>query len=98
MNGVSTVGDYTELISTLREEADAVKAIEWEIPICTENHILEAADVIEKLVKERDAAVKDLNYMIGPYSFSCRICKNLNNDCCNEKGFQCKWEWRGVQG
>ena len=63
------MSDYKELIQNLREEAEAVQAIEWDIPICTENHIREAADVIEQLVrdidvltKERDAAVEDLTF------------------------------------
>lgn len=42
------MNDYKELIANLREEADAVQAIEWDIPICTDNHIREAADVIEQ--------------------------------------------------
>ena len=41
--------DYKELCAALREEADWCKAIEWEIPICTEDHIREAADMIEQL-------------------------------------------------
>lgn len=41
-----------ELIENLKEEADAVQAIEWEIPICTQNHILEAAETIEELLAE----------------------------------------------
>lgn len=50
--------DYKELIECLRGEADAVRAIEWDIPICTSNHILQAADAIEQLVKERDVYAK----------------------------------------
>ena len=63
------MNNYKELVKYLREEAEAVQAIEWDIPICTENHIREAADVIEQLVrdidvltKERDAAVEDLTF------------------------------------
>ena len=63
------MSDYKELIQNLREEAESVQAIEWDIPICTENHIREATDVIEQLVrdidvltKERDAAVEDLTF------------------------------------
>lgn len=51
--------DYKELISALREEAEAVKAVEWDIPICTSNHIAEAADVIEQLVKDLHEALED---------------------------------------
>lgn len=45
------MNNYKELIKNLREEADAVQAIEWDIPICTENHIREAADAIEQLTR-----------------------------------------------
>lgn len=45
------MNDYKELVENLREEAEAVQDIEWEIPICTSNHINQAADVIEQLVK-----------------------------------------------
>ena len=38
--------DYKSLVESLREEAKAVQAIEWDRPICTANHILEAADAI----------------------------------------------------
>lgn len=40
------------LEENLREEADAVQAIEWDIPICTSNHIAQAADTIERLIAE----------------------------------------------
>lgn len=59
------MNDYKELIENLREEADAVQAIEWDVPICTSNHIAQAADTIERLIAEnarlkaeRDAAVE----------------------------------------
>ena len=87
--------DYKELCAALREEAEYCQAIEWEIPICTEDHIRQAADVIEelaekcqKLEKERDAFMKDFKDGLeaqiksgrGPYR--CDICKyggNLNH-------------------
>lgn len=46
------MNDYKELIENLREEADAVQAIEWDIPICTSNHIAQAADAIARLIAE----------------------------------------------
>ena len=42
------MNNYKELVASLREEAEAVQAVEWDIPICTSNHIAEAADVIEQ--------------------------------------------------
>ena len=94
--------DYKELVAALREEAEAVQAIEWEIPICTNNHIAQAADVIEHLTKERDAAVADIRYLFGSPSFKCDICKfrvcpPLEKPCVNCGGRRKNWEWRGVQ-
>lgn len=78
------MNDYKELVKYLREEADAVQAIEWEIPICTSNHIKQAADVIEQLArdnnvltKERDAAVDDLEF-----GRCCTTCLNYKNKNC----------------
>ena len=87
--------DYKELITALREEAEAVKAVEWEIPICTENHIREAADAIEQLVKERDAAMEDIPRL-------CWSCKSNENKLkcykCNRLlEYRPAWEWRGVK-
>lgn len=45
-----------ELVTALREEAEYCKAIEWDIPICTEDHIRLAADVIE----QQDVHLADL--------------------------------------
>ena len=89
------MNDYKELVKCLREEADAVQAIEWEIPICTSNHIKQAADVIEQLVKERDAAVADINETV------CDACvKTGTKECAGSDGtaiFCNAFEWRGAQ-
>lgn len=93
------MNDYKELCASLREEAEAVQAIEWEIPVCTDNHIREAADVIEhlsaeveRLIKERDAAVKDLH---ESETYLCDYCKHQGDEKHCERG--CRWEWRGLQ-
>ena len=96
------MNDYKELVENLREEADAVQAIEWDIPICTENHIREAADAIEQLVKERDAAVADISLLIINHGNACKICKHHFSDdptlCleCDEMCLHGNYEWRGV--
>lgn len=59
------MADYKELIEALREEAEAVQAIEWDIPICTSNHILDAADAIEQLVNDRNASVDALKALVA---------------------------------
>lgn len=60
----------------------------------------DAADAIEQLIKERDAAVKDIAH-------SCRTCRYNNINIKKEPCLSCnkcwtgkeksKWEWRGVQ-
>lgn len=94
--------DVKELVKALREEADWCKAIEWEIPICTEDHLREAADLIEKLVtdidvvrKERDAAVaciealKDdfVDYVCSGTSNTNPYCANKTDDCTDKRGW-----------
>ena len=95
------MSDYKDLVKYLREEADAVQAIEWEIPICTSNHINKAADVIEQLVKERDAAVAAVAE--HPYCYNCkhRDKSSKEHPCiiCNQiwpNASECKWQWRGL--
>lgn len=44
--------NVAELVEMLRVEAEAVQAIEWEIPICTSKHLAQAADAIEQFAKE----------------------------------------------
>ena len=94
------MNDYKELVEYLREEADAVQAIEWDIPICTENHIREAADAIEQLVKERDAAVEDLTFSYK-HGLSCFACKHDfavdAAEYCIDCKFNSNFEWRGVE-
>lgn len=98
--------DYKELIEALREEAEAVQAIEWDIPICTSNHILDAADAIEQLIKERDTAVDDLekcmHYAEPKNNNVCNFCKKDMSEypdkCDGWSDFcKCEPEWRGVQ-
>lgn len=53
----------------------------------------EAANAIEQLVKERDAAIADLYAEAEYYGDSCYFCSKNNNTPCRK----CNWEWRGVQ-
>lgn len=82
--------DYKELIAALREEAEAVQAIEWEIPICTSNHIAEAADAIEQLAKERDELVtkchgleKERGAAVADLEKCMNYAEPKNNNVCN---------------
>ena len=43
------MNDCTELIKSLREEAEWADANEWETPIMLSDHLKQAADAIEKL-------------------------------------------------
>lgn len=49
-----------KLVSALREEAEWCKAVEFDIPICTEDHIRQAADLIETLENENNHLKKGL--------------------------------------
>lgn len=89
-----------ELVEMLRVEAEAVQAIEWEIPICTSKHLAQAADAIEQFAKdinvltEQNAKLKaELDAAINDIPRFCDKCKHLNQTYC----VGCKWEWRGVQ-
>jgi hypothetical protein len=43
------MNDCTELIKSLREEAEWAEANEWETPIMLSDHLKQAADAIEEL-------------------------------------------------
>lgn len=96
--------DYTALIAALREEGAtvAILAVEWNIPALTAKRILEAADAIEQLVKERDAAVRDLKLAMQRDFSECVICKNYGDyprkGKCREcfQGAENNFEWRGI--
>lgn len=60
-----------------------------------EQILTNAVDAIEQLVRERDAAVADLNK-----ARSCITCKSDSLDFCegcDSWRSKCNWEWRGVQ-
>lgn len=50
-----------------------------------------AADAIEQLVRERDAAIRDLKYL--PFT----TCKWVNTDRCKNSCLCERYEWRGVR-
>ena len=58
-----------------------------------------AADVIEQLSEERDAAVKDFKETLQCGLFSnCYYCKNRMTQKCKNCGEAVEnWEWRGAQ-
>ena len=55
---------YEDLVRRLRDHAEWAGGNEWETPLCMEDNLLAAADAIEKLVRERDAAVDDLHNLV----------------------------------
>lgn len=79
--------DYEELIF------DRLRFTANEGDICRKcPHCIEAADAIETLLAERDAAAKDL-VMVG----SCKTCGNLT-PWCTDNPDNCKgYKWRGPQ-
>ena len=79
------MNDYKELLAELRK-----------CKYCAKDIAKYAADAIEQLVKERDAAVKDLQEWCDELCY-CEVCKH-NGKCSKEFcKFANNWEWRGVQ-
>ena len=86
------MNDYKELLAELRK-----------CKYCARDIAKYAADAIEQLVtdidaarKERDAAVKDLQEWCDELCY-CEVCKH-NGKCSKEFcKFANNWEWRGVQ-
>lgn len=78
---------YKELINRLRYNR-----------VCS-GDVAEAADALETLLAERDAAVEDLK----KYSFnSCKVCAEWKNGMCSRPapkdcGGYNWWKWRGPQ-
>lgn len=88
------MNDYKELIELLANPTDGRDNADV---------MIAAADAIEQLVRERDAAVKDMNTLCSTFADICSFCKNdSRNDgdvCVKCKGTDWLefWEWRGVQ-
>ena len=66
-----------ELIAALRSDAEWAHANEWETPITLGDHLDAAADALERLTAERDAAVEDMTAVLKRDSDDiCAYCKN----------------------
>lgn len=93
--------DYKELVFNLMFLAKYCHS-EYN-DLCVDDELKKAADAIEQLVKERDAAVDEIEHdcfhckrsvlyrHLGTYYNDCELCRT--GHC---KGRD-KWEWRGVQ-
>lgn len=78
--------NYKDLIESLRSYSTEV--ISYKIDGAFAYAVTAAADAIEQLVRERDAAVADLKMLSD-----CRTCKNNNT-----KHFDCMgYEWRELE-
>lgn len=83
--------DYKELIRKLKCQG----SITFDIYAISRD-CKEAADAIETLLAELDAAMIDLRRM------GCQVCKHLGNDSLNSPCCTCgdtdnNWQWRGPQ-
>lgn len=90
------MNDYKELIEKFRAKRNDgwQKDGSYQEQIITVQDILDAADVIEQLTKERDAAVSDLKE-----AMPCRACKHLADlEYCKNCYLENHWEWRGIDG
>ncbi|MCQ2744567.1 MAG: hypothetical protein MJ230_07235 [bacterium] len=92
------MNDYKELVDALRCGAWSVYKVNSPAAMCETIYNVQIADAIEQLVKERDAAVKDMQDYQGSF---CCYCKRNNTEECifpDEVLLMCgKFEWRGVQ-
>lgn len=85
--------DYKELIERLNRHI--IGDDYFNINSDFASAVVQAADAIEHLVKERDAAIADLNR-----ARSCITCNSdslTHCDGCDFDRTKRKWEWRGVQ-
>lgn len=95
------MNDYKELVADLKELSEEEKEFASNSGdiYCAERLAL-AADAIEQLVKERDAAVEDLTFSYK-HGLSCFACKHDfavdAAEYCIDCKFNSNFEWRGVQ-
>ena len=87
------MNENAELIKALKEDAEWAHGNEWETPITLGDHLDAAADALERLTAERDAAVEDMTAVLKRDSDDiCAYCKN-RIECKNE---QCEKYSSGV--
>lgn len=80
--------DAANIIEALCDELDkaVAKGVQLEIEL-------------EQVKRERDAAVKDIEYLLSEGTLACDFCKNI--DTCTYNSFEdtyCKPTWRGIKG
>lgn len=84
--------DYKELIERLRTHSEYA-----DLPFSWQNEAYaKAADAIEQLVKERDAAIADLS-KVGECCMCKHYCETGDEDCAYVSCCDDNFEWRGVQ-
>lgn len=85
--------DYKEKIEQLK------KSCYGNAPCEIDRERLEAAQIIEELIEERDAAVNDLNEIMTFYGKHTDMCKYCSNATCYIRNGtkSCNPKWRGVQ-
>lgn len=90
------MNDYEELIKRLRVAVDVHKVKGCALEISAET-CAEIADAIEQLVRERDAAVKDMETIANNMLLGCEFCKKNCTEQANCLTGDARFEWRGVQ-
>lgn len=87
-----------KLVNALREDAEWAHGNEWETPITLGDNLDTAADLIESLSAQLDAAVRDMGM-----TAHCVICTHhIGNggDCCGVSmcgQHRPRWQWRGME-
>jgi len=110
------MNDYKELIEELKanclcliygDDCNNCEGLNSEKALCslTMRLLKKATDAIEQLVRERDAAIADLETATLT-TYPCHYCGKVNNCKYNKLGIMCmgtmnlrdrEFEWRGVQ-
>ena len=86
-----------ELEQATRERDEAWKVVE---SVSGQNEIM--ADVLGRVKRERDAAVRDVEELCMKHSYStCHYCKYEDDDYVSNNCMDChhgkNWQWRGVK-
>lgn len=96
------MNDYKELVFNLMFLAKYCHS-EYN-DLCVDDELKNAANAIEQLIKERDAAVADLKeisdcgYCKWFRDFGIKVGCVCQESCNNISGVNTMWEWRGVGG
>lgn len=93
------MNDYRELVEKLRMAGRWIKHDDGseETYLLSVSDCVKIADAIEQLVKERDAAIEDMETIANNMLLGCEFCKKNCTEQSNCLTGDARFEWRGVQ-